>query len=113
MYFVLNDSKIAVNVWHCKTREDDYVYELYVRPRDNMTEEEKFSETYTFFTSPEFSNITELFNLSMDLSECEHPNIRKEHKGRWLSKNAMSRKCVIEELNRLLPQVKSIIQGNT
>ena len=112
MYFVLNDSRIAVNVWHCKTCEDDYVYELYVRPQNNMTEEEKYNETYTFFTSPRFSNITELFNLSMELSECEHPNIRKAHKGRWLSKKAMSRNCIIEELNRLLPHVRSIIQGN-
>lgn len=107
-----NVQKIAIDVYHNRTKENDYVYNLFVRTKDDVLDE----KAEAILNEEVFHNygleaIIKDFGLTQDGNECEW---LVEHTGRtvrFLPRKAVSRVKIIEELSKLLPRIRNIVNS--
>lgn len=91
--------KIAIDVFHKCTRENDYTLNLFLRPTD---EEENNHSSY-------IENNQSFFKAFPDIARCIPGIYQDKESGRYVTDNTFSRKEIIDILHRLLPSLKKHI----
>ena len=81
-------AKIQIDVYHNRTKEDDYAYNLFVKTNDNNRGDAKLNKD--IFSAQSFSSV--MYGL--------------EH-----SEKAFSRVAIIKELLKLLPEIRDIVNA--
>lgn len=107
-----NVTKIAIDVYHNKTKEDDYVYNLFVRTKEGFSEGEVEAEVdlnRDVFLNHGFKPIIEELGLTQECCECYWiKDPKPERSIRFIPKKTFSRVGMMEVLAKLLPEVRNI-----
>ena len=110
-YFYMNVSikelpevdKIKIDVYHNRNKEDDYVYNLFVRTKDGKVDPYLNKE---FFSRKEFKPIIEEYGLSQVIV-----GDGVDSSSRFLPKGTFSRAEIVRKLSTLLPNLRDIVNN--
>ncbi len=91
--------KVAIDVFHKCTRENDYTLNIFLRPTD---EEENNHVSY-------IENNRAFFEAFSDIALCVPGIYQDKESGRYITDNTFSRKEIILILRNLLPSLKKYI----